>query len=82
MKKTAPQRDWIDDAIGPLPPLVTAEATQELLHVRRRKLNYMVQHGELDSFRHRAKGASPLMITRASIERYLRATAEGVGNAA
>jgi excisionase family DNA binding protein len=69
---TTVESDWVAAAVGHLPSLVTVAEVVAVLRLSRRHLYRLVAAGKLMAVRHTEGGSSPLLIPRASIERYLR----------
>jgi hypothetical protein len=64
--------DWIDEAVGGLPPLVTTEETLKLLRICRRTFYKLVSLGKIKTLKQSTAHSAKHMVPRAEIARYLR----------
>ena len=64
--------DWVADVIAPLAPLVNADEASKALRKSKQTIRRLVRTGRLHGVRAVESGSSPVLITRVSIECYLR----------
>lgn len=65
-----PKRDWISEAIGSLPALVTAKEATAVLRCSRRTLAREIARGRIDAVR-QGDGCAKVLVPRAELARYL-----------
>lgn len=63
--------DWLEDALGGLPPMLTVDEAMAVLRCSRRQVYRLTSTGRVPALRARATGPSRLLIPRAGLRDYL-----------
>ena len=64
--------DWIDDTLAQVGPLLTAPEAGAVIRKSKQTVRRLVRAGRLHGVRAVESGSSPVLISRVSIEKYLR----------
>lgn len=64
--------DWITEVIATVPPLADIRETGKAIRKSKQSVRRLVRTGRLHGVRAVESGSSPVLISRSSIEKYLR----------
>lgn len=65
------QKNWVDDAVASLPPLVTVEELVTLLRTSRRQIYRLISDGRLSAVKQSEGGSSRNLVPRPAVAKYL-----------